>query len=127
MNKKLVLALMLLISLPGCATYENTRKPENMTSLHIDKDYLEAYRAINETMLNDCHTIPSALRSTVFPDNESATIIVGEAGIITYSLDLKKSPAGGADMQFYSYYKGMVRIALKMQNNLNRGIKGCYW
>lgn len=111
----------------GCATYETTRKPENLTTYHLNKNYLEAYRVMNETLLTECHSAIQSLTTSVFPDIETARITSSQSNVVAYSIDFVKSTKGGADMNVYSPHSNFRWIALNMQKAINEDIKTCYW
>ena len=121
--KKLTIALMLL-ALTGCATYENTRKSENLTKLHVNADYQTSYRIIVEGMRDHCHMIESSIIGSLYPDNKTAKVSSSSNNIYLFSIDLRAAEDGGTDLDFYSYYKKNIFTELIPQW-VDEGKSGC--
>lgn len=119
--------ILSIIFLCSCSSYQSTRESKNMTALHLDKDYLEAYRIMNETLLNQCHFSAESVLTTVLPDIQTARITNSNSNVIAFSVDFIKSSGGGTDMNVYSSHSNFEWIALNMQKAINEDIKKCYW
>lgn len=90
----------------ACATYQNTRKPENMTKVVLNTDYQSAYQLIRNGLITECNIVERVITGNVFSDSKTAELNVGSEGIYTLSIDLQALPDNKTEMKHYTYYKG---------------------
>lgn len=122
--KNIITFIMSALLISACATYENTRKPENMTMAVLNTDYQSAYKLIRDGLIYECHIVERAITGNVFTDSKSAELNVGMEGVYTLSIDIKALPDNKTEMKYYTYYK-RKRYLGPITQWINEGKHGC--
>lgn len=117
-----LLASALLIS--SCATYTETRKPENMTEVTLNTDYQTAYKQIRSKLITECKIVENAITGDIFSDSKTAELNIAVNGSYTLSLDFQALTDNKTQMKHYSYYKEN-RFLNPIKQWINEDKNGC--
>jgi hypothetical protein len=103
--KKIITPLIIALLLSACATYENTRKPENMTTVVLNAGYQSAYRTIRERLMTECGFDERMVSGNIYSDLKTAELNVQMNGIYYLSVDLRALPDDKTELSHYVHNK----------------------